>query len=176
MFDFFGKVVLFFEHVFGGKRWPLALVLVYPVHVTNGIPIVSNVEGKIKVVHLSVVKELVGLVVSEPTHNTITTSVTKYVVWPELNRGSKLVLVHAANDVSIENRDDDNEISVENDDGASDDEDVVELELEELDAEAPFEAPGMPENPVHKFIAIFTSFYIPLRGQQGFHCLDRVHQ
>ncbi|KAG2191149.1 hypothetical protein INT47_012155 [Mucor saturninus] len=64
-----------------------------------------------------------------------------------------------ANDVSIENRDDDNEISVENDDGASDDEDVVELELEELDAEAPFEAPGMPENPVHKFIAIFTVLF-----------------
>ncbi|OAD71200.1 hypothetical protein PHYBLDRAFT_170577 [Phycomyces blakesleeanus NRRL 1555(-)] len=40
--DFFGKVVLFFEHENSGKRWPLALVQVYSVEEYNGVPVAKN--------------------------------------------------------------------------------------------------------------------------------------
>ncbi|KAI9003066.1 hypothetical protein CLU79DRAFT_841448 [Phycomyces nitens] len=62
------------------------------------------------------------------------------------------------NDVSIGNDDEDNGAGNGND--SDDEEDVVEIELEELDVEAPFGAPGMPENPVHKFVAIFAVLFI----------------
>ncbi|OAD75379.1 hypothetical protein PHYBLDRAFT_166626 [Phycomyces blakesleeanus NRRL 1555(-)] len=89
---FFGKVVLFFEHVNEGKRWPLTLVLVYSTMLYNGVPVARNGQMKPKVVHLVDVKELVGLVVSDATVNTITAMTTAYIVWPELNRGPKLSL------------------------------------------------------------------------------------
>ncbi|OAD65529.1 hypothetical protein PHYBLDRAFT_176119 [Phycomyces blakesleeanus NRRL 1555(-)] len=66
--DFFGKVVVFFEHKLNNKRWPLALVQVYAIHETNGIPVVTNVPAKPKVVHLADVKELVSLMVSTATN------------------------------------------------------------------------------------------------------------
>ncbi|OAD75376.1 hypothetical protein PHYBLDRAFT_143627 [Phycomyces blakesleeanus NRRL 1555(-)] len=56
----------------------------------NGIPVVVNGQLKPKVVHLVDVKELVGLVVSDAMGSTTTTTTTKYIVWPELNRGPKL--------------------------------------------------------------------------------------
>ncbi|OAD68603.1 hypothetical protein PHYBLDRAFT_150202 [Phycomyces blakesleeanus NRRL 1555(-)] len=90
--DFFVKVVLFFEHVNEGKRWPLALVLVYSTMLYNGVPVARNGQMKPKVVHLADVKELVGLVVSGATVNTTTATTTAYIVWPELNRGPKLSL------------------------------------------------------------------------------------
>ncbi|OAD79008.1 hypothetical protein PHYBLDRAFT_164098 [Phycomyces blakesleeanus NRRL 1555(-)] len=74
--DFFGKVILFFEH--GNSVYNVILVVV-------------NGQLKLKVVHLADVKELVGLVVSDATGNTTTTK-TKYIVWPELNRSPKLNL------------------------------------------------------------------------------------
>ncbi|OAD71745.1 hypothetical protein PHYBLDRAFT_170406 [Phycomyces blakesleeanus NRRL 1555(-)] len=83
--DFFGKVVVFFEHKLNNKRWPLALVHVYAIHETNGIPVMTNVPAKPKVVHLADVKELVSLVVSTATNGW-------YIVWPELNCGPKLLL------------------------------------------------------------------------------------
>ncbi|OAD65392.1 hypothetical protein PHYBLDRAFT_176159 [Phycomyces blakesleeanus NRRL 1555(-)] len=88
--DFFGKVVVFFEHKLNNKRWPLALVEIAAVRLVNGIPVVNNGQMKPKVVHLADVKELVGLVKSDATINTTTT--TTYIVWPELNRGPKLSL------------------------------------------------------------------------------------
>ncbi|OAD71529.1 hypothetical protein PHYBLDRAFT_72104 [Phycomyces blakesleeanus NRRL 1555(-)] len=88
--DFFGKVVLFFEHVNEGKRWPLALVLVYSTMLYNGVPVARNGQMKPKVVHLADVKELVGLVVSDATVNITTATMTAYIVWPELNYGPKL--------------------------------------------------------------------------------------
>ncbi|OAD74956.1 hypothetical protein PHYBLDRAFT_186588 [Phycomyces blakesleeanus NRRL 1555(-)] len=57
-----------------------------------GIPVINNGQMKPMVVHLADVKELVGLVKSDTTINTITTAATTYVVWPELNRGPKLSL------------------------------------------------------------------------------------
>ncbi|OAD71608.1 hypothetical protein PHYBLDRAFT_70060 [Phycomyces blakesleeanus NRRL 1555(-)] len=59
--DFFGKVILFFEHENSGKRWPLVLVLIYSTVLYNGIPVVVNGQLKPKVVHLADVKELVVL-------------------------------------------------------------------------------------------------------------------
>ncbi|OAD79471.1 hypothetical protein PHYBLDRAFT_162541 [Phycomyces blakesleeanus NRRL 1555(-)] len=88
--DFFGKVVVFFEHKLNNKRWPHALVEIAAVRLVNGIPVVNNGQMKPKVVHLADVKELVGLVKSDATINTTTT--TTYIVWPELNRGPKLSL------------------------------------------------------------------------------------
>ncbi|OAD67607.1 hypothetical protein PHYBLDRAFT_73297 [Phycomyces blakesleeanus NRRL 1555(-)] len=91
--DFFGKVVVFFEHRLNNKRWPLALVEIAAVHLVNGIPVVNNRQMKPKVVHLADVKELVGLVKLDATINTTTTTITiTYIVWPELNRGPKLSL------------------------------------------------------------------------------------
>ncbi|OAD75356.1 hypothetical protein PHYBLDRAFT_186379 [Phycomyces blakesleeanus NRRL 1555(-)] len=90
--DFFGKVVVFFEHKLNNKRWPLVLVNVYAVRLVNSIPAINNGQMKPMVVHLADVKELVGLVKSDATINTITTTATTYVVWPELNRGPKLSL------------------------------------------------------------------------------------
>ncbi|OAD65879.1 hypothetical protein PHYBLDRAFT_153133 [Phycomyces blakesleeanus NRRL 1555(-)] len=58
---------------------------VYAIYETNGIPVVTNVPAKPKVVHLADVKELVGLVVSTATNGW-------YIVWLELNRGPKLLL------------------------------------------------------------------------------------
>ncbi|OAD69160.1 hypothetical protein PHYBLDRAFT_172416 [Phycomyces blakesleeanus NRRL 1555(-)] len=86
--DFFGKVVVFFEHKLNNKRWPLVLVNVYAVRLVNSIPAIDNGQMKLMVVHLADIKELVGLVKSDMTINTITT----YVVWLELNRGPKLSL------------------------------------------------------------------------------------
>ncbi|OAD68749.1 hypothetical protein PHYBLDRAFT_173164 [Phycomyces blakesleeanus NRRL 1555(-)] len=57
-----------------------------------GIPAINNGQMKPMVVHLADVKELVGLVKSDATINTITTTATTYVVWPELNRSPKLSL------------------------------------------------------------------------------------
>ncbi|OAD78849.1 hypothetical protein PHYBLDRAFT_163942 [Phycomyces blakesleeanus NRRL 1555(-)] len=90
--DFFGKVVVFFEHKLNKKRWPLTLVEIAAVRLVNGIPVVNNGQMKPKVVHLADVKELVGLVKSDATINTTTTTTTTYIVWPELNRGPKLSL------------------------------------------------------------------------------------
>ncbi|OAD69485.1 hypothetical protein PHYBLDRAFT_188264 [Phycomyces blakesleeanus NRRL 1555(-)] len=90
--DFFGNVVVFFEHKLNNKRWPLVLVNVYAVRLVNSIPAINNGQMKPMVVHLADVKELVGLVKSDATINTITTTATTYVVWPELNRGPKLSL------------------------------------------------------------------------------------
>ncbi|OAD77506.1 hypothetical protein PHYBLDRAFT_141390 [Phycomyces blakesleeanus NRRL 1555(-)] len=93
--DFFGKVILFFEHENSGKRWPLVLVLIYSTVLYNGIPVVVNDQLKPKVVHLADVKELVGLVMSDATDSTTTTTTTtttKYIVWQELNCGPKLNL------------------------------------------------------------------------------------
>ncbi|OAD72657.1 hypothetical protein PHYBLDRAFT_73064 [Phycomyces blakesleeanus NRRL 1555(-)] len=89
---FFGKVVLFFEHVNERKRWPLASVLVYSTMMYNGVPVVRNGQMKPKVVHLVDVKELVRLVVSDATVNITTATTTAYIVWPELNCGPKLSL------------------------------------------------------------------------------------
>ncbi|OAD73811.1 hypothetical protein PHYBLDRAFT_158801 [Phycomyces blakesleeanus NRRL 1555(-)] len=88
--DFFGKVVVFFEHKLNNKRWPLALVEIAAVRLVNNIPAINNGQMKPKVVHLADVKELVVLVKSDATINTIT--VTTYIVWPELNCGPKLSL------------------------------------------------------------------------------------
>ncbi|OAD79361.1 hypothetical protein PHYBLDRAFT_139393 [Phycomyces blakesleeanus NRRL 1555(-)] len=66
--DFFGKVVVFFEHKLNNKRWLLALVQIYVIHETNGIPVVTNVLTKPKIVHLVDVKELIGLVMSTATN------------------------------------------------------------------------------------------------------------
>ncbi|OAD66944.1 hypothetical protein PHYBLDRAFT_151882 [Phycomyces blakesleeanus NRRL 1555(-)] len=91
--DFFGKVVVFFEHKLNNKRWPLALVEIVAVRLVNGIPVINNGQMKPKVVHLADVKELVGLVKSDATINTTTTTTTTtYIVWSELNRGPKLSL------------------------------------------------------------------------------------
>ncbi|OAD76871.1 hypothetical protein PHYBLDRAFT_62934 [Phycomyces blakesleeanus NRRL 1555(-)] len=90
--DFFGKVIVFFEHKLNKKRWPLVLVNVYAVRLINSIPVINNGQMKPMVVHLADVKELVGLVKLDTTINTITTAATTYVVWPELNRGPKLSL------------------------------------------------------------------------------------
>ncbi|OAD68696.1 hypothetical protein PHYBLDRAFT_188654 [Phycomyces blakesleeanus NRRL 1555(-)] len=90
--DFFGKVVVFFEHKLNNKRCPLVLVNVYAVRLVNSIPVVNNGQMKPKVVHLADVKELVGLVKSDATINITTTATTTYIVWPELNRGPKLSL------------------------------------------------------------------------------------
>ncbi|OAD71516.1 hypothetical protein PHYBLDRAFT_187581 [Phycomyces blakesleeanus NRRL 1555(-)] len=90
--DFFGKLVVFFEHKLNNKRWPLVLVNVYAVRLVNSIPAINNGQMKPMVVHLADVKELVGLVKSDATINIITTTATTYVVWPELNRGPKLSL------------------------------------------------------------------------------------
>ncbi|OAD80084.1 hypothetical protein PHYBLDRAFT_140098 [Phycomyces blakesleeanus NRRL 1555(-)] len=93
--DFFGKIVIFFEHKINNKRWLLVLVNVYAVRLVNSIPVINNRQMKPMVVHLADVKELVGLVKSDATINTITTTATTattYVVWPELNRGPKLSL------------------------------------------------------------------------------------
>ncbi|OAD67631.1 hypothetical protein PHYBLDRAFT_173962 [Phycomyces blakesleeanus NRRL 1555(-)] len=57
--DFFGKVVVFFEHKLNKKRWLLALVEIAAVRLVNGIPVVNNGQMKPKVVHLADVKELV---------------------------------------------------------------------------------------------------------------------
>ncbi|OAD80095.1 hypothetical protein PHYBLDRAFT_163142 [Phycomyces blakesleeanus NRRL 1555(-)] len=59
--NFFGKVVVFFEHKLNNKRWLLALVEIAAVHLVNGIPVVNHGQMKPKVVHLADVKELVGL-------------------------------------------------------------------------------------------------------------------
>ncbi|OAD74390.1 hypothetical protein PHYBLDRAFT_67681 [Phycomyces blakesleeanus NRRL 1555(-)] len=56
--DFFGKVILFFEHENSGKRWPLVLVLIYSTVLYNDILVVVNGQLKPKVVHLADVKEL----------------------------------------------------------------------------------------------------------------------
>ncbi|OAD80198.1 hypothetical protein PHYBLDRAFT_59232 [Phycomyces blakesleeanus NRRL 1555(-)] len=90
--DFFGKVILFFEHENSSKRWPLVLVLIYSTVLYNDIPVVVNGQLKPKVVHLADVKELVGLVVSDAMGSTTTPTTTKYIVWPELNRSPKLNL------------------------------------------------------------------------------------
>ncbi|OAD68800.1 hypothetical protein PHYBLDRAFT_150389 [Phycomyces blakesleeanus NRRL 1555(-)] len=90
--DFFGKVVLFFEHINERKRWSLALVLVYSTMLYNGVLVVRNGQMKPKVVHLAHVKKLVGLVVSDVTVNTTAAMTMAYIVWPELNRGPKLSL------------------------------------------------------------------------------------
>ncbi|OAD76497.1 hypothetical protein PHYBLDRAFT_165023 [Phycomyces blakesleeanus NRRL 1555(-)] len=90
--DFFGKVVVFFEHKLNNKRCLLVLVNVYAVRLVNSIPAINNGQMKLMVVHLADVKELVGLVKSDMTINTITTTATTYVVWSELNRGPKLSL------------------------------------------------------------------------------------
>ncbi|OAD72404.1 hypothetical protein PHYBLDRAFT_169535 [Phycomyces blakesleeanus NRRL 1555(-)] len=58
--DFFGKVVVFFEHKLNNKRWLLALVEIAAVRLVNSIPVVNNGQMKPKVVHLADVKELVG--------------------------------------------------------------------------------------------------------------------
>ncbi|OAD78858.1 hypothetical protein PHYBLDRAFT_163952 [Phycomyces blakesleeanus NRRL 1555(-)] len=88
--DFFGIVVVFFEHKLNKKRWLLALVEIAAVRLVNGIPVVNNEQMKPKVVHLTDVKELVGLVKLDMTINTTTT--TTYIVWPKLNRSPKLSL------------------------------------------------------------------------------------
>ncbi|OAD73945.1 hypothetical protein PHYBLDRAFT_168367 [Phycomyces blakesleeanus NRRL 1555(-)] len=90
--DFFGKIVVFFEHKLNNKRWPLVLVNVYAVRLVNSIPAINNGQMKPMVVHLADVKELVGLVKSDATISTITTTATTYVVWPELNHSPKLSL------------------------------------------------------------------------------------
>ncbi|OAD71733.1 hypothetical protein PHYBLDRAFT_170395 [Phycomyces blakesleeanus NRRL 1555(-)] len=90
--DFFGKVFVFFEHKLNNKRWPLAFVEIAAVRLVNDISVVNNMQMKLKVVHLADVKELVGLVKLDATINTITTTATTYVVWPELNCGLKLLL------------------------------------------------------------------------------------
>ncbi|OAD65330.1 hypothetical protein PHYBLDRAFT_153575 [Phycomyces blakesleeanus NRRL 1555(-)] len=81
-------------HKLNNKRWPLALVEIAAVRLVNGIPVVNNGQMKPKVVHLADVKELVGLVKLDATINTTTTTTTTttYIVWSELNCGSKLSL------------------------------------------------------------------------------------
>ncbi|OAD68316.1 hypothetical protein PHYBLDRAFT_150501 [Phycomyces blakesleeanus NRRL 1555(-)] len=90
--DFFGKVVVFFEHKLNNKKWLLALVEIASVRLVNGVPAVNNGHMKPKIVHLADVKELVGLMKLDATINTTTTTATTYIVWPELNHGPKLLL------------------------------------------------------------------------------------
>ncbi|OAD72676.1 hypothetical protein PHYBLDRAFT_145992 [Phycomyces blakesleeanus NRRL 1555(-)] len=90
--DFFGKVVIVFEHKLNNKRWSLVLVNVYAVRLVNSIPAINNGQMKPIVVHLADVTQLVGLVKLNTTINTITITATAYVVWPDLNHGPKLSL------------------------------------------------------------------------------------
>ncbi|OAD77927.1 hypothetical protein PHYBLDRAFT_73852 [Phycomyces blakesleeanus NRRL 1555(-)] len=82
---FFGKVVIFFQHVHNSKRWPLALITIYSVHLKNGLPITSVVKPKTIVIHASDIVELVGLVPSNVNGS-------HYIIWPSLKRGPKLTL------------------------------------------------------------------------------------
>ncbi|OAD68778.1 hypothetical protein PHYBLDRAFT_173193 [Phycomyces blakesleeanus NRRL 1555(-)] len=82
---FFGKVVIFFQHVYNSKRWPLALITIYSVHLKNGLPITSVVKPKTIVIHASDIVELVGLVPSNVNGS-------HYIIWPSLKRGPKLTL------------------------------------------------------------------------------------
>ncbi|OAD75359.1 hypothetical protein PHYBLDRAFT_64283 [Phycomyces blakesleeanus NRRL 1555(-)] len=79
---FFSKVVLFFEHVNEGKRWPLALVLMYSTMMYNGVLVMRNGQMKLKVVHLADVKKLVGLVVSDTTAKNKVTNAKKPPFFP----------------------------------------------------------------------------------------------
>ncbi|OAD77055.1 hypothetical protein PHYBLDRAFT_142568 [Phycomyces blakesleeanus NRRL 1555(-)] len=82
---FFGKIVIFFQHVHNSKRWPLALITIYSVHLKNGLPITSVVKPKTIMIHASDIVELVGLVPSNVNGS-------HYIIWPSLKRGPKLTL------------------------------------------------------------------------------------
>ncbi|OAD68567.1 hypothetical protein PHYBLDRAFT_172988 [Phycomyces blakesleeanus NRRL 1555(-)] len=82
---FFGKVVIFFQHVHNSKRWSLALITIYSVHLKNGLPITSVVKPKTIVIHASDIVELVGLVPSNVNGS-------HYIIWPSLKCGPKLTL------------------------------------------------------------------------------------
>ncbi|KAG2192672.1 hypothetical protein INT47_009242 [Mucor saturninus] len=53
----------------------------------------------------------------------------------------------------------DGERDDESDDEEDEGEDEVEIEVEEFDSEDPFPTPNMPENPVHRFIAVFVVLF-----------------
>ncbi|OAD75979.1 hypothetical protein PHYBLDRAFT_59509 [Phycomyces blakesleeanus NRRL 1555(-)] len=82
---FFGKMVIFFQHVHNSKRWPLALITIYSVHLKNGLHITSVVKPKTIVIHASDIVELVGLVPSNVNGS-------HYIIWPSLKHGPKLTL------------------------------------------------------------------------------------
>ncbi|KAG2190839.1 hypothetical protein INT47_005589 [Mucor saturninus] len=54
---------------------------------------------------------------------------------------------------------DDTEIANDSDNGNNEESDVEEIDVEEFNGEEPFGAPGMPENPVHRAIAIFVVLF-----------------
>ncbi|OAD74799.1 hypothetical protein PHYBLDRAFT_61152 [Phycomyces blakesleeanus NRRL 1555(-)] len=82
---FFGKVVIFFQHVHNSKRWPLALITIYSVHLKNGLPITSVVKSKTIVIHTSDIVELVSLVPSNVNGS-------HYIIWSSLKHSPKLTL------------------------------------------------------------------------------------
>ncbi|OAD74590.1 CCHC-type zinc finger transcription factor [Phycomyces blakesleeanus NRRL 1555(-)] len=82
---FFGKVVIFFQHVHNSKRWLLALITIYSVHLKNGLLITPVVKPKTIVIHASDIIELVGLVPSNVNGS-------HYIIWSSLKRGPKLTL------------------------------------------------------------------------------------
>ncbi|OAD68457.1 hypothetical protein PHYBLDRAFT_173451 [Phycomyces blakesleeanus NRRL 1555(-)] len=82
---FFGKVIIFFQHVHNSKRWSLALITIYSVHLKNRLPITSVVKLKTIVIYASNIVELVGLVPSNVNGS-------HYIIWPSLKRGPKMTL------------------------------------------------------------------------------------